>query len=140
MGRFRFCYWLQTAKILSLFCGLYMEHQQFIDLLLVLPDFFSQLGNRPVQCGLFYQLFPIQPLQIYRHNNFAAVFQNNVFHISFVCSIITKLHPKRGRIYYEATIHKQSKTNMFICSRICFLPRRKYVQSLLCHVCKGIGR
>ena len=47
------CCWLQTAKIPSLFRRLDAQHQQFINLFFVLPDFFSQLGNCTVQCRLF---------------------------------------------------------------------------------------
>ena len=52
VGRSRFCCWLQTAKIPSLFARLDAEHQQFINVLLRLLDFLSQLGDLPIQCRL----------------------------------------------------------------------------------------
>ena len=49
MGRSRFCCWLQTAQIPSLFVGLDAEHQQFVDVLLGLADQLPQLGDFPIQ-------------------------------------------------------------------------------------------
>ena len=64
MGRSRFCCWLQTAQIPSLFCGLDAHHQQFVDIVLGLLYFLSQLGDLPVQRRLAEGPLLVQSLKI----------------------------------------------------------------------------
>ena len=63
-GRSRFRCWLQTAKIPSLFCGLDAEHQQFVDVLLMLTDLFPQSGNLPIQGRLEEGPLLVQSLKV----------------------------------------------------------------------------
>ena len=64
MGRSRFCCWLQTAQIPSLFVRLDAQHQQFVDVLLCLPDFLPQLGYPPIKQRLAEGPLLVQPLQV----------------------------------------------------------------------------
>ena len=64
MGRSRFSWWLQTAQIPSLFCGLDAHHQQLVDVFLCLADFLPQLGNLPIQVRLEEGPLLVQPLQV----------------------------------------------------------------------------
>ena len=65
MGRSRFCCWLQTAQIPSLFCGLDAHHQQFVDVLLSLADFLPQPSDFSIQSRLAEGPLLVQPLQFH---------------------------------------------------------------------------
>lgn len=62
MGRSRFCCWLQTAQIPSLFVSLDAEHQQFVDVIFGLADFLPQSSYLPIQHRLAERPLLVQPL------------------------------------------------------------------------------